>query len=56
MYGRDCCLQPKRPGAAPQRPFNERQRFGDLLLIPAATILLFKQDEITGLIQTGIAP
>ena len=56
MQGRDRRLQRERTGPAAQRLLDERQRLGDLLLIPAAAILLFEKDEIAGLIEAGVAP
>ena len=56
MQGRDRRLQRERTGPAAKRLLDERQRLGDLLLVPAAAILLFEKDEIAGLIETGIAP
>ena len=35
---------------------DQRQCFGDLGLIPVAAILLFKNNQIAGWIETGIAP
>ena len=56
MHGRDRRLERKRPRAAPQRLLDERQRFGDLRLIPAATILILEQDEIAGVVEPRLAP
>ncbi len=43
-----------RPASKPL--FDERQRLGDLLLIPAGAILLFEDNKITSLIETRSAP
>ena len=56
MQGSDRSLQSERTGAAAKRLLDQRQRLGDLLSIPAAAVLLFENDDIAGLIETGIAP
>ena len=56
MQGRDGCLGRERPGFGAERFRDERQRFGDLRLIPQPAVLLFESDEIAGLIDTGSAP
>src|SRR5256885_1235872 len=56
VQGRDRRLQRERTGPAPKRLLDERQRFGDLLVIPAATILLVQKDEIADRVETRVAP
>src|SRR6266581_4443806 len=46
MQCRDRRLKRERTGPAAKRLLNEWQRLGDLLLIPAAPILLFEKDQI----------
>ena len=50
MQRRDGRLQREWPGPAAQRLLDERQRFGNLLLIPPPPILLVEHDEITGVV------
>jgi hypothetical protein len=56
MQGRNSRLQREWAGSATKGLLDERQRLGDLRVIPAAAILLFEHDEIAGLIETGRAP
>src|SRR5256886_11681192 len=56
VQGRDRRLQRVRARAAAQGFLDERQRLGDLWVIPAATVLFLEQDEVAGLVQTGVAP
>ena len=56
MQCRDRRLKRERTGPAAKRLLNEWQRLGDLILIPAAPILLFEKDQIAGLVDAGIAP
>ena len=56
MQRRDRGLQRERTGPAAQRGFDQRQRFGDLLLVPARAILLFEHDEIAGGVGPRVAP
>jgi len=56
MPGRDRRRQRERTGTTAKRLLDERQRFGDLPLIPATPILLLEEDEIAGRIETGLAP
>ena len=56
MQGRDRRLQRERARIPPKSLVDQRQRFGDLPLIPAAAILLFQNHQIAGVIETGIAP
>ena len=51
MQRRDRRLQRERTRPAAKRLLDQRQRLGDLLLIPAAAILLFENDEIAGLVE-----
>ena len=50
MQGSDRSLQNERTGAAAKRLLDQRQRLRDLLVIPAAAILLLKNDQIAGII------
>ena len=43
-----------RPGA--ECLLHQRQRFGDLLPIPAVAVLLFQNHQIAGFVETRIAP
>src|SRR2546425_5791960 len=43
-------------GAAAQGLVDERQRFGDLIVIPATTVLLLEQDEVAGLVEPRVPP
>ncbi len=56
MQGRDRRLQRERAGAAAKRLLDQRQRLGDLRVIPAAAILLLEHDEIAGRVETRLAP
>ena len=51
MQGGDCRLQCKRTRSATKRLLDQRQRFGDQLPIPAATVLLFENNDIACLIE-----
>ena len=44
------------PGPAAQPLLHQRQRFGDLALVPAAAVLVLERHQIAGAIQTGVAP
>ena len=56
MQRRDRRLQRERAGPAAQRLLHQRQRLGDLPLVPAAAILLFENDDIAGVVEPRIAP
>ena len=56
MHGRDRRLQSEGTGPAAKRLLDQRQRLGDLPLIPEAAILLFQKHKIACLIETGSAP
>ena len=56
MQRRDRRLQRERPRTATQGLLHERERLGDLRVIPAATILLFEQDEVAGRVAPRVAP
>ena len=52
----DRSLHGEWAGPHPKRFLYQRQRFGDLPLVPTAAILLFEENKIAGLIETRIAP
>ena len=56
MQGRNRRLHRERTGPAAKSLLDQRQRLGDLSLVPASAILLFENHQIAHLIQTGIAP
>ena len=56
MQRGDRRLHRERTETAAKRFVDERQRFGDLPVVPATSILLFEQDEIAGPVETGVAP
>ena len=56
MQSRDCRLQRERAGPAANRFLDQRQRLGDLLLIPAAAVLFFEKNQIARFVKTGVAP
>ena len=56
VQGGDRRLERERPGAAAQGLLDERQRLGDLVVIPAATVLRFENDEVAGLVEARVAP
>src|SRR6202011_4851422 len=56
VHRRNRSLQREPTGLATKSIRDQRQGLGNLLLIPAAAILLFKNDEIASLVHTGIAP
>src|SRR5215510_4755326 len=56
VHGRDRRLQREWTNPAAKRLFDQWRRLGDLLLIPSAAILLLQEDEISSLIEAGVAP
>ena len=52
---RDRGLQREGTGAAAQSLLDERQGFGDLRVIPPATVLLFEHGELTGVVESRIS-
>jgi hypothetical protein len=48
-------LQRERTRSAAERFIHERQRFRDLLPVPAAAVLIFEKDEIAFIIEPRIA-
>src|SRR5882762_1036532 len=55
MHRGDRRLQCERTRLPAKTLFDEGQCFGDLPLIPTAAILLFENDQISGLIAAGSA-
>ena len=56
MQGGDRRLQREGPGPPRSASSTSGSAFGDLPLIPAAAVLLFQNNQIAGLIETGRAP
>lgn len=55
MLRGDGGLQGEWASAATQRFGYEREGLGDLLMIPKLTVLLFKNDDVAGVVEAGIA-
>jgi hypothetical protein len=55
MLGSDGGLQREGTSTAPQSFGDERQGFRDLLMIPAAAILFFEDDDVASVVETGVA-
>src|SRR5262245_45829272 len=56
MHGCDRCLDRESSRPALKCLSDEGKRFADLLLIPAGSILILEEDDVTGIIQASIAP
>ena len=56
MHGRDSRFESETTGPGAKRLLDQRQRLGDLPLVPKAAILLFQKDKIACFIETGSAP
>lgn len=56
MHGRDRRLQSERAGTVAERFADERQGLRDPVLIPEAAILVFQEDQIARVVETGRPP
>ena len=56
MLGREGCLQGERPYLATQRFIDQRQRLGNLIVVPPAPILFVEKDQIAGGVEPRRSP
>src|SRR5215471_9858793 len=56
MFGPDSRLQSEWTRPRLESIGNKRQGLSDLLLIPAAAVLLFQKHEVAGLVGASLAP